>query len=375
MIIMALDHTRDFFHITGTTEDPLNFETTTPALFLTRCITHFCAPLFVFLAGSSAWFQSLRKTKRELSLFLIKRGFWLIFVEIVLVNLFFSFDLTYGLVALQTIWAIGISMVFLGLVILLPFPVVAAIGFIIVFGHNILDFYEAKHDRQPISFVYDLLHRVNFYPVDKNHNLLILYPFLSWTGLMILGYCFGKLFTSSSPEQRKKRLLFTGIAVIALFIVLRAINVYGNPEPWQEQKNSVFTVLSFIDTHKYPPSLMFMCMTIGPGILFLALIKNTRNRLARFIIVYGRVPFFYYLAHFLWIHIIATIVFFARGHSFAEGIHKTELRPTFVLAGEGFSLPVVYLIWLFVVVSLYPLCKWYDNYKTAHREKWWLSYL
>ena len=376
MIIMALDHTRDFFHATAMTENPLNLETTSPELFLTRWITHFCAPVFVFLAGSSAWFQNLRKTKRDLSGFLIKRGLWLILVEVLVLNFIFSFDPSYSFVALQTIWAIGISMVILGLAVFLPLPLIAVVGFVIVFGHNALDSYEAALDRRPEHFLYDLMHRVNFYPVDKNHSLLILYPFLPWTGLMLLGYCFGKLFTTYNGVKRKRILLWTGLAVIAVFIGLRALNVYGDPTAWKGQKNALYTVLSFIDTAKYPPSLLYMCMTIGPAIVFLSLIKNTGNRLARFTIVYGRVPFFYYLAHFLLIHLIATAVFFIKGHSVAEGLHPPgTLAPNFVIAGEGFSLGVVYLIWIAVVLLLYPVCKWYDRYKTAHREKWWLSYL
>lgn len=375
MIIMALDHTRDFFHTTAWTDDPLNFATTTPALFLTRWITHFCAPIFVFLAGSSAWFQSLRKTKKELSLFLIKRGLWLVFMEIVVVNFFFSFDIHFGLIVLQTIWSIGVSMIILGLAILLPFPAILAIGLIIVLQHNTLDFYEAQH-KGSFSLLYDLLHHQGAHEITKSHYLFVMYPFLPWTGLMLLGYCFGKLFTTYDGRQRKRILIWTGIGVIAYFIGLRALNFYGNPEPWHVQKSTVFTILSFIDTHKYPPSLLYMCMTIGPAILFLALIKNTKTALAKFIIVYGRVPFFYYFAHFLLLHLIATAVFFARGHTVAQGIYPPgQELPNFVIAGEGFSLGIVYLIWMAVVLSLYPLCKWYDTYKTNHREKWWLSYL
>ncbi|MBD0278166.1 MAG: DUF1624 domain-containing protein, partial [Flavisolibacter sp.] len=194
MIIMALDHTRDFFHITAWTDDPLNLQTTTPALFFTRWITHFCAPVFVFLAGTSAYFQSLRKTKKELSGFLLKRGLWLIFIEIVLINFAFSFDIHFGLIALQVIWAIGISMVLLALAIWMPFSAILIVGLLIVLGHNSLDFFEAQHTGS-YSMAYALLHRQNFYPLGGGHNLMVMYPFLSWTGLMMTGYCFGKLFT------------------------------------------------------------------------------------------------------------------------------------------------------------------------------------
>lgn len=378
MIIMALDHTRDFFHETAFTQDPLNLETTTPALFFTRWITHFCAPVFVFLAGSSAWFQGLRKTKKDLSLFLIKRGIWLIIVEAAIMSLIFTFDIEYKAITLATIWAIGISMVILGLAILLPFPLTLAIGILIVFGHNALDFYEKNLQTSP-GFFYDLMHRVSFYPLDnanpQDHTLVILYPFLSWTGLMLLGYCFGKLFTSYDGTQRKKILLWTGFVVIAIFIIVRALNIYGNPEKWEEQDSFFYTFLSFIDTHKYPPSLLYMCMTIGPGIIFLAMVNNTDNRLSRLIKVYGRVPFFYYVLHFFVIHLVSTIIFFLKGNSLAAGIHNELLLPNFVIPREGFSLGVTYLFWIGIVAALYPVCKWYDRYKSNHREKWWLSYL
>src|SRR5688572_19853640 len=297
MIIMALDHTRDYFHHDAFVNDPTNLATTNPILFFTRWITHFCAPVFVFLAGTSAWFQSLRKTKKELSGFLIKRGLWLILLEITLVNFAFSFDVHFSIIGLQTIWAIGISMVILGLVIWLPFWAIASIGLLIVFGHNTLDFYEAGLKETP-GWWYDLLHHFGFYPLGENHSLLILYPFLSWAGLMIVGYCFGKVFCSKEGAARRKMLTWIGLSVILLFIILRATNEYGDPSDWAQQKNTMFTFLSFLNTHKYPPSLLYMSMTIGPAILFLAWVGNVKTWLTRVITVYGRVPFLYYILHF-----------------------------------------------------------------------------
>jgi len=375
MIIMALDHTRDFFHKDAWTDDPLNMATTTPILFFTRWITHFCAPVFVFLAGTSAWFQSLRKSKKELSLFLIKRGFWLILIEITLVNFSFSFDIHFGITALQTIWAIGISMVVLGLVIWLPFAAILGIGLLIVLGHNALDFYEAK--RQGFPVWYSLLHKQGRYPLGDHHNLGVMYPFLSWAGLMMMGYCFGKLFTIYSGAQRKKILTWLGLGIIAFFIVLRAINIYGNPEKWAEQKNGLFTFFSFIDTHKYPPSLLYMCMTIGPAILFLAWAGSVKSKLANVITVYGRVPFFYYILHFYLIHTVSAILSFTRGHSFSDGVHDSGgggFLPNFIYPNEGYSLLFVYVIWILIVAALYPLCKWFSEYKKTHSQ-WWLSYL
>jgi uncharacterized membrane protein len=376
---MALDHTRDFFHQPAQIDDPLNFATTTPLLFLTRWITHFCAPVFVFLAGTSAFFQSSRKSKSELSKFLISRGLWLVFIEIVVVNLAVSFDPTYTAIVLQTIWSIGISMVLLGLAIWMPFSAILATGLIIVLGHNALDFYEKQFppDHQ-YNIVYSFLHRPGIYSLGGGHSLFIFYPFLSWTGLMMLGYCFGKLFTKFEAAQRRKVLTWLGLGIILFFIALRATNLYGDAQHWSTQKNSVFTILSFIDTVKYPPSLLYMCMTIGPAILFIAWWGNIKNGVTKFITVYGRVPFFYYVLHFTWIHVLATAAFFMRGHGFAEATQNPGGAPFppphFTVPGEGYSLWIVYLIWVFVFVSLYPLCKWFSEYKQTHKQ-WWLSYL
>lgn len=382
MIIMALDHTRDYFHIQGMTGDPLDLTTTTPILYFTRWITHFCAPVFVFLAGTSGFFQSLRKSKKELSEFLIKRGLWLILIEVFVMSFAFTFDIHYSLIALQTIWSIAISMTVLGLAIWLPFNAIFVLGSVIVLGHNLLDFYEAGLKSNP-GWLYSLVHRPGFYKLWDGHNLLILYPFLPWIGLMMLGYCFGKLFLTFEGVARKRMLIWLGAGIVIFFIALRLTNhagakyYYGDPLLWSAQKNSLYTFLSFMNVQKYPPSLLYMCATIGPAILFLAFSGNVKNRLTRFITVYGRVPFFYYILHFYWIHVLSAIFFLTRGHHFAEGIHHNVqgFLPNFLIPGEGYSLWVVYAVWIFVVVSLYPLCKWFSDYKLKHREKWWLSYL
>ena len=377
MIIMALDHCRDFFHKEAWTDDPTNLLTTTPFLFFTRWITHLCAPTFVFLTGASAWFQSLRKTKKELSAFLITRGLWLILIEITVVTFSFSFDPHFSIIGLQTIWSIGISMVILGLVIWLPFTAIFILGSIIVFGHNSLDYYERTLKADP-AWWYHFLHLPGFFRLSATHTLAVLYPFLSWSGLMMLGYCFGNLFLRFEGMQRKKMIFWLSIGVLTVFVVLRLMNGYGDPDPWSKQKNSVFTFLSFMNVHKYPPSLLYMCATIGISLLFLAFAGKGTSALAKFITVYGRVPFFYYIIHFYLIHTICAILFLARGHSFAEGVHPNSqaFLPNFILPHEGYSLWVVYAVWIFVVLSLYPLCKWFSDYKLQHqKEKKWLSYL
>ncbi|MDE3213707.1 MAG: DUF1624 domain-containing protein [Bacteroidota bacterium] len=375
MVIMALDHTRDYFN----NADPLNFATTTPLLFFTRWITHYCAPIFVFLSGTSAYLQSLRKSPGVLQSFLIKRGLWLIFIEVVVITLAWTFDPLYHLIILQVIWAIGISMVVLGLLVRLPVNAIGLIGLAVVLGHNLLDIPEGAAGFQA-GFWWDLLHhgRFSYYPLAAHHGLIIVYAFVPWTGLMLLGYWAGVFFSEKySPERRKRILARIGIGLIAGFVILRGINMYGNPEPWSTQKNGVFTLLSFLNVHKYPPSLMYSCMTLGPAFLLLSLFEGIRNRFTRNIEIYGRVAFFYYVIHLYLLHTISVIFFFARGHSLQEGAQMVPGLPRFyfLAARDGYSLLVVYVIWISVVVALFPLCKWYDQYKRNHREKWWLSYL
>ena len=374
MIIMALDHTRDLFHKEAFTGDPLDPATTTPVLYFTRWVTHFCAPAFVFLSGVSAWLQSRRKTKKELSRFLITRGLWLILVDLFIMSLALTGDIYYDLFVLETLWSIGISMVILGLMIWLPFNIILATGGLIFFGHNLIDF--AEKSRSAVPLWWSLLHRPTIAPLWANHSLFILYPFLSWTGLMLLGYCCGRLFTGMTPERRKKILLWAGVGALVLFAVLRIINIYGDPLHWSEQKNTMATFFSFMNVQKYPPSLLFLCATTGPGLIFLALVKNTGSRLSKIISVYGRVPLFYFTVHFFLLHIVSVICYLLRGHSLAEGIKGVPGLPfKFAIPGEGYSLWIVYGIWMAVVVGLYPVCNWYDKYKTHHKEKWWLSYL
>lgn len=378
MVIMAIDHVRDFVHVQAFTDDPLNVLTTTPLLYFTRWITHLCAPTFVFLSGLSIYLQSIRKTKAELSSFLFKRGIWLIFVEICLITLAMTFNPFYNLLLLQVIWAIGISMVILGFLIRLPFKLILAIGLIIVLGHNLLDFPEAEPGFKA-GFWWDLLHHGSFaiYPINGDHFIAIMYPFVPWTGLMILGYCFGIFFTSKfTSAQRQKILLTFGLFLLTFFIVLRAINVYGDPHPWTTQADGFTTFLSFINVHKYPPSLAYMSVMIGIAILALAFLENVQNKISNGFRVFGRTAFFYYILHFYFAHLIAMLLFFYQGHSMDDAINGLQKIPfLFAIAGEGVGLGFVYLIWILLIAGLYPLCKWYDTYKTAHKDKWWLSYL
>lgn len=373
MIIMALDHTRDFFHITAVTDNPLNLDTTTPQLFFTRWITHFCAPVFVFLSGTSIYFQALRKPKKQLSIFLLTRGFWLILVEVLIMTLAITFDIHYSVIILQVIWTIGISMVLLGLFIRLPFPALFALGLIIVLSHNSLDYFEASFKGE-FPVWYNFLHLQGNFFLSEDHLVLIFYPFLPWTGVMILGYCFGRYYLHDILN-RNKRTILLGASLILLFIILRWINGYGDPTPWSGQKSALYSFFSFINTQKYPPSLMFTCMTLGPALVILGLTGDIKNRLSNIITVYGRVPLFYYVLHFYILHFISAVFYLWRGHTAEEGMKGISGVPfKFIQPGEGYELPVVYAVWIFVVLILYPVCRWYSTYKQTHRN-WWLSYV
>jgi len=376
MIIMALDHSRDFFHTGALTGDPLDHATSTPGLYFTRWITHFCAPTFVFLSGLSAWLQGARKSKKQLSFFLITRGLWLILVDLTIMSLGLTADIHFSLFVLETLWSIGAGMIILGLVIRFPFYLILTLGLVIVFGHNLLDFAErAREGALPVWW--SLIHRPAIIPLWGDHSLFILYPFLPWAGLTLVGYCCGRLFTGTDPAFRKKILLVSGVSALLLFIVVRAVNVYGNPTPWTRQGDTMTTFFSFMNVQKYPPSLLFLCATIWPVLIFLALIRDkVSSRLGKIAIVYGRVPLFFFILHFYILHIATVIAYLLRGHSIQEGVAGVPGIPfKFAMPGEGYSLTIVYLVWIAIVILMYPLCKWYGRYKTEHREKWWLSYL
>jgi uncharacterized membrane protein len=374
MILMALDHTRDFFHADAFTHNPLDPATTTPFLFFTRFITHYCAPVFIFLAGISIYLQSLRKSKADLSAFLFKRGFWLIFVELVIITFAWTFDITYSVFILQVIWAIGICMVLMGIIIRLPLMVILMTGLLILLGHNIFDFVASTHE----GLVWDLMRNGNFafHPLPGGSQIGIIYPFLPWLGLMMIGYCCGSIYAPGfNAGKRKDILLYTGIGMILFFVALRYINMYGDPYPWSVHDTSTSTLLSFLNVHKYPPSLLFMCITMGPALLFLAFFESTQNKITRIISVYGRVPFFYYVLHFYILHTLCMVLFLMRGHSFSEGLENVAGIPfLFLVPGEGYSIGIVYLIWILMVIALYPLCKWFSDYKQRNRG-WWVSYL
>jgi uncharacterized membrane protein len=377
MVIMALDHIRDFFYNpTGNLQsaalNPTAMATTFPALFFTRWITHFCAPIFVFLAGTSAYLMSQRKTKQEISAFLFKRGLWLVAVEVLIVTLGISFNPIYSALFLQVIWAIGCSMMILSVLIHLPYKVILGIGLIIVFLHNTLNFITL-----PKNFITDLLYTGLFsiYPIGTGRVIIILYALVPWAGIMILGYCFGKLYMPDiSIDERKRKLLLYGFGLLGLFVVLRMINIYGDQVRWSVQtRGPVYTFLSFLNISKYPPSLDYFCVTIGVGMLALRLFEEMKNPFTRFMNVFGRVPFFYYVIHFYLIHGLLVVLFYMKGYTSKDIVNPAS--PFFFTPnGLGLSLVGVYIVWSLVIMIMYPLCKRYNAYKSVHHQ-WWLSYV
>ena len=375
MIAMALDHVRDYLYFGSFYFDPLDLEKTNGALFFTRWITHYCAPVFMLLAGTSAYLIGQKKTKKELSVFLLKRGCWLVFLEMIVLNFGWNFNIQFPSIFFITIWALGVSMMVLAGLIHLPKKLILAFCVVLVAGHNLLDKVHVTGNTLP-AFGWSLLHEQQFFTWHKE-ILLIGYPLIPWIGIMPLGYLLGEWYAAGyDAGKRKRNLLMLGGSAIVLFIVLRYSNLYGDPVKWTTQKNPFFTFLSFLKINKYPPSLLYILVTLGPALVFLALTEKLRGSIVQIVSVYGRVPMFYYLIHIYVIHLIALIAStFVPGQDWSIWILKDPIWFTTGLKGYGFSLPVAYGIWLAVVIGLYPLCKRYDQYKQTHKEKWWLSYL
>ncbi|HYH16685.1 MAG TPA: heparan-alpha-glucosaminide N-acetyltransferase domain-containing protein [Flavisolibacter sp.] len=378
MILMALDHTRDFTHVGALAgQNPLELSTTSTWLFFTRWITHICAPSFVFLSGTSAFFMSQRKTKQELSIFLVTRGLWLIFLELTILAFAWGGVIAYNLLVLNVIWVLGLCMILLAPLIYLPKKVLFVIGMLLVFGHNFLDRYNYVPNNAA-GFLWSVLHEPHSFDLGGGHTIRVVYAALPWLGIMIMGYLFGLVYQREGDNaSRKKILILLGTGCILLFIVLRfAMLLWSGKLNGAAHQESAFgattsSILLFIKTNKYPPSVLFTLMTIGPALLFLAFAENIRGRFADAITVFGRVPLFYYILHLFLIHGIAWIIFAAQGYS----IRNVDVRmPQTVPDGVGVSLGWMYAIWLLVIFLLYWPCKWYNEYKSTHKD-WWLSYL
>jgi uncharacterized membrane protein len=376
MVIMALDHVRDYFHADAFLYDPLDLSKTSVVLFFTRWITHFCAPTFVFLSGTSAFLVGARKGKKELTKFLLTRGVWLIFLELVVFNFGWFFNLHFPLVPLIVIWAIGIGFIVLAAAIQLPYNAILTIGLVLIFGHNALDGFQVN-DGGVLTVLWSILHQQSVFPITEGHFLFVGYPLIPWVGVTMVGYCFGKLYLQDvNVAFRKKVLLYLGSSAIILFIILRLSNIYGDSNHWTSQPTAVYTFLSILNVSKYPPSLLYLLVTLGPAILFLRFTEGVSDgSISKRIIVLGRVPMFYYLVHIYLIHILAIGGAAYLGYNVSTMVFNTWITNSPELKGYGYSLGVTYLIWISLVLMLYPLCNWYNNYKIQHPEKVWLSYL
>jgi len=373
MVIMALDHVRDLMHVNSITQSPTNLETTSPALFFTRWITYLCAPSFVFLAGTSAFLSSRKKNNLQKSrTFLVKRGIYLIALEFIVVNFLLFFDPHYHTIFFEVIATIGFGFIVLGLLLNVRAGLIGLLGLIILFGHNLTSLIPLAANstgKNILGFFFNL----GAFPLPTGRVFFMAYPPIPWLGIMLAGFATGKLFEWS--EEKRTRLFFKiGLAALVLFIAIRFINGYGDPLPWSSQKTAVFTFLSFMNVTKYPPSLLFCLVTLGIMFLMLAFTERPKNKLFQLVAVYGKVPLFYFLLHFLLIHLIMVALMFLQGvpwsqMDFASG---TFGRPKGIQSGV--SLWLVYVIWMGVVGVLYKPCVWYGKYKSEHKQ-WWLKYI
>jgi uncharacterized membrane protein len=367
MIIMALDHVREYFSNPGF--GPTDLSQTNVVLFFTRWITHFCAPVFFLLTGTGAYLSLRKRSQQQLSWFLFTRGLWLIFLELVVVRcLGWQFNFDYHLTLLIVLWALGWSMMVLSVLVYLPAAWVTAFGVVLIAGHNLLDRVQSSNP------LWSVLHTPNVIVQNPQHLVFALYPLIPWIGVTAAGYGLGQIY-QWHPERRRAFLLRLGLGLTAAFMLLRGINGYGDPFHWSTQKSVIFTALSFLNTSKYPPSLLFLLMTLGPAMLFLLAVDGKTPLLLRPALTVGKVPMFYYLLHVPLIHLIAVAVCYVRygqAHWMFES-NNLEQFPFTRPPGWGYSLPVVYLVWIVVVALLYPLCRWFAEVK-QRRSDAWLSY-
>ena len=361
---MALDHVREFIHKNSMTQNPTNLETTTAVLFLTRWVTHLCAPAFVFLAGTSAYISMRRNNNlHESRKFLLTRGLWLLVLEFVVINFALWFDIHYRFLILEIIGAIGLSFIVLSFLLWLPSRVIGIIGIILIIIQNLVHGIPVPSD--PVAaFIFSVLIQPGLTQLTNDHSFYTAYPLISWLGIMLAGFSFGEAFNHDS-ERREKIFFRSGLAVLSAFFIIRALNIFGDPSTWSLQKNWVFTILSFLNVAKYPPSLLFTFLFAGITMLLLSFSENYKSRLTGLISVYGRVPLFYFIIHLFIIHASMFVVLFIQGFGmkdFVFGAFKNGRPET----GGGTGLAVIYILWIGLVILLYPVCKWFGEYKAAH---------
>jgi len=373
MILMVLDHVRDLMHVSSITQNPVDLLTTTPSLFFTRLITHLCAPIFVFLAGTSAYILFINRQNPEQSRkFLIKRGFWLLFLEFTLINFGVWFDIGFHTYLFQVIAAIGCGLIILSFIQRLSLVTIGITGLTIIFGHNLLSTIPLE-GIPVIKAILTPLFITTAFPITAQTTFIMGYPPIPWLGILLIGFASGRLF-ELPEDKRKSTFLKIGFGSLILFIFLRFINIYGDPSLWSVQKNNLFTFLSFVNLTKYPPSLLFCLITLGIMFIILALAEQAKNRVANFISVFGKVPFFFYLIHWYIIHPLLIVILFIQGFHWADLDFDSGNfgRPKGV--ESGLELWAIYIIWIGVVLILYYPCRKYCVYKAGH-QKWWLKYI
>ncbi len=363
MILMTLDHARDFF----SAGDSHNYAE--PQLFLVRWLAHVCPTVFIFLAGTSAYLYVRRRTLGEASRFLLTRGLWLVLaIQLLVMTLPWAISPVHKLPVGNVIWAIGGSMIAMAALVWLPRWALIVFGVSLIAGHNLFDAVSPV-DFGALGWLWVLLHEGGGIAVGHGKTIYVLYPLVPWIAVMAMGYALGPVFQWEAP-QRRFLLAGLGLLLILGLIVLRAGNVYGDPNPWQTQQTVLATVLSFIDFQKYPPSLLYLMMTLAAAFLALAAIERYPGPAARIITVYGRVPLIYYIAHIYLLHALAlsyVLITF-------PGLSWIARQPTDRPAGYGLGLPMILLIWVAVALVLYPLVHWFAAVKQRRRD-WWLSYL
>jgi uncharacterized membrane protein len=374
MVLMAIDHTRDFVHSAAMAFPPEDLSQSTAAIFLTRWITHFCAPVFMFAAGAGAWFRLERgDTRAQLSRFLWTRGLWLIVLEFTVSRAGFFFDLGFDPLLLLVLWALGMSMIALALLIHLPYGVLLGVSLGMIALHNLADGV-APESFGALAAVWKVLHVQSLLSTDP--LVIVAYPLIPWIGVMAAGFCFARVYRLPT-ERRGAVLLRLGLVMIAAFLALRGLNGYGDPRPWSTQRDALMTVMSFLNTTKYPASLDFLLMTLGPALVFLAWADRFRPGARNPFLVFGRVPLFYYLLHIPLIHTVAIAM---TGIRYGAAPFLFTPPPTLGTPREvfppdyGWDLWVTYAVCAGVVLALYPVCRWFGQVR-KRRGKWWMSYL
>ncbi len=379
MVIMALDHTREFF--TNYAGNPLDPQRTYFALYMTRWVTHICAPAFVFLAGTSIFLQQQSKNNRKLTVLLLTRGGWLIVAELTLVHLVFNFNWQWNVQLLQVIWAIGAAMMVMALMVHAGVGANLLFGAALILSHNAFD-RVAPQDVAPLDWLWRLLHVPGLMtgPPTSPPIVIVGYPVLPWIGVMAIGYAFGSVLL----KAHEKRTFFAGVAgvtMLAAFLLLRWLNVYGDPLPWARQAEEWRTLLSFLNVQKYPPSLLFLLAMLGLASLVMAWIEFAEShglvkRMRSVLEVYGRVPFFYFLLHIAFIHFLAVVFAVSTGNDWRWWFREFPTGGAITGRPRGFGVGLIpiWCICIFVVASCYPACKWYGRIRARSRNRV-LSYL